>query len=164
MRSHVIRWLAVPALAAGAAFATPFVATTAFAQSAPPAQQPGGQIPSVGVTPVGTSPDDPNGGQWFVMNLTPGETGQAQARIANPADVTQKVTLSLADLDFSEDGTPSISSHSSDVGAWGRSGIGSLTIPAKSTATVPFTVAVPTTADPGDHVGALVVTGEPQTS
>ena len=32
MRSHVIRWLAVPALVAGAAFATPLVATTAYAQ------------------------------------------------------------------------------------------------------------------------------------
>src|SRR3982751_5780469 len=105
MRSHVIRWLAVPALVAGAGLATP-----GLPQNAPPPQQ-GGQIPSVGVAPVGTSPNDPNGGQWFVMNLTPGETGQAQARIANPADVPQKVTLSLADLDFSEDGTPSVSSH-----------------------------------------------------
>src|SRR5438309_11424571 len=127
MRSHVIRWLAVPALVVGTAYATPLFTHSALAQTAPPQQQQGGQIPSVGVTPVGTSPDDPNGGQWFVMNLTPGETGRAEARIANPADVPQKVTITLADLDFSEDGTPSISSRSKDVGTWGRSGIGTLT-------------------------------------
>ncbi len=168
MRSHVIGWLAVPVLAAGMALAIPAFSTPAFAQTAPPttapADQPAAGIPSVGVIPVGTKPDDPNGGQWFVMTLSPGESGTAQARIANPADIPQTVRVYLADLDFSTDGTPNVANASSDVGTWGKTGLGELTIPPKTSATVPFTVTVPNNADPGDHVGALVVEGQPRSN
>ena len=54
MRSHVFRWLAIPALVAGMA-----LPSTAWAQTQQPSQS--GQVPSVGVTPVSTSPNDPNG-------------------------------------------------------------------------------------------------------
>jgi hypothetical protein len=162
MRSHVIRWLAIPALVAGMALAIPAFASAAFAQAAPPApstdQVPPG-TPSVGVTPIGMDPKGPNGGQWFVLNLSPGEAGQSEARIANPADIPQTVKLFFADLDFAADGTPSIAKTNSDVATWGKAAVDQLTIPPKSASTVPFTITVPTGADPGDHVGVLIAQG-----
>ena len=59
MRSHVIRWLAIPALVAGMALSSL------------------GQVhatDTVDIQPVGTDRNDPNGGQWFFANLTPGQS------------------------------------------------------------------------------------------
>ena len=96
MRSHVIRWLAIPALVAGMALPVP-----AWAQ----AQQQQPQIPSVAVTPAQRSPNDPNNGQWFFIDgLLPGQTGQSSAKLTNPANVPQTVHLYLADLDFVANG------------------------------------------------------------
>jgi hypothetical protein len=162
MRSHALRWLAIPALVAGMAFATSAFAPAAFAQAAPPAPSPDSVppgTPSVGMTPSGMDPNGPNGGQWFVLNLSPGQAGQSEARIANPADVPQTVKLFFADLDFGADGTPSIAKTNSDVATWGKPAVDQLTIPPKSASTVPFTITVPSGADPGDHVGVLIAQG-----
>ena len=97
MRSHVIRWLAIPALVAGMALTV----EAAWAQTQAPQQQ----VPSVAVTPAYKSPNDPNNGQWFFIDgLLPGQTGQTAARLTNPANVPQTVHLYLADLDFVANG------------------------------------------------------------
>ncbi|MER5882324.1 DUF916 domain-containing protein [Streptomyces sp. NPDC001941] len=47
-----------------------------------------------------------------------------------------------------------------DVGAWTRPGLSRVTVPAGRSVTVPYTLTVPATAEPGDHVGALVALDE----
>src|SRR5438270_13794647 len=113
-RSHFIRLLAIPALVAGMAvsFAAP-----ASAQSVPPPHA--GDVPSVGVAPVGTKPTDPDGGQWFFFNLDRGARQEAKVHIVNPADVPQTVHLFLADLKFSPTGAPGFADKTTDVGTWG---------------------------------------------
>jgi len=159
MRSHVIRWLAIPALVAGMA-----LPTAAWAQTQPP--QPSGQAPSVGVTPATTSPNDPNNGQWFFLdNLLPGQTGTSAAKITNPADVPQTLHLYLADMDFVSNGGVRVADDgkSTDIGSWGGFGDQSnIVIAPKTTITVPFSVTVPKDAEPGDHVGSVVVAMPPQ--
>ncbi|MBV8159339.1 MAG: hypothetical protein JO265_00295 [Acidimicrobiia bacterium] len=158
MRSHVIRWLAIPALVAGMALPVP-----AWAQAQQP---PSGQVPSVGVTPANTSPNDPNGGQWFFIdNLLPGQTGTSAAKITNPADVPQTLHLYLADLNFAPNGGAQVADEgkSVDIGSWGGFGDNStLTIGPRQTIVVPFSVTVPSDAEPGDHVGSVVVSAPPQ--
>ena len=117
-----------------------------------------GDIPSVDVQPAHPAKDDPNGGQWFVLSLAPGASGTVQARVSNPANVTQTVTFALRDLLFADDGTPRIANPGpqQDVGSWGGPGRSTFDLPALQTVIVPFTVKVPSDAEPGDHVGAIV--------
>lgn len=137
--------------------------TAAVLASAGPATPAGaadgqGDIPSVAVQPAEPKKGDPNGGQWFVLSLPPGGSGVVKAKVINPAKVQQTVTFSLRDLTFADDGTPSVApaGPQRDVGAWGRPARPSVELPALSTVIVPFTVSVPSDAEPGDHVGVVV--------
>lgn len=122
----------------------------------------GRDTPSVDVRPEGTRPDDPNAGQWFVGTAKPGETLQFRARLTNPARVSQSVSLSLADLDFAEDGTPSIAPRSDDIGTWGTPDARSVTLEPGGRVVTGFSITVPAQAEPGDHVGAFVAESTPQ--
>jgi hypothetical protein len=159
MRSHVIRWLAIPALVAGMA-----LPARAWAQTQAPPQQ----VPSVAVTPATKSPNDPNNGQWFFIDgLLPGQTGQSAAKLTNPASVPQTVHLYLADLDFVANGGARLADDgkSVDIGTWGGFGSNSnVTLAPNETRVVPFGVTVPNDAEPGDHVGAVVVEAAPQST
>src|SRR3954469_2197954 len=162
MRSHVIRWLAIPALVAGMALS---MSAPASAQAAPPAPQ-APQIPSVAVTPAYSSPKDPNNGQWFFIDgLLPGQTGQSAARLTNPANVPQTVHLYMADLDFVANGGARLAEEgkSVDIGTWGGFGPDStITLAPNETRLLPFGVTVPKDAEPGDHVGAIVAETAPE--
>lgn len=142
--------------------------TAAGAQTPPPASStpssPASDIPSVGVSPTESHPGDPNEGQWFVFSLAPGKSAQTKARINNPADVAQTVRLYVRDLTFSADGTPTVSDApaQADVGLWGTFAQPTITIGPRQTVLVPFSVAVPDAAEPGDHVGVVVVESAPQ--
>ena len=160
MRSHVIRWLAIPALVAGMALPVP-----AWAQTTAP---PSPQVPSIAVTPAYKSPNDPNNGQWFFIDgLLPGQTGQSGAKLTNPASIPQTVHLYLADLDFVADGGARLADEgkSVDIGSWGGFGANAtVTLGPGETRVVPFGVSVPRDAEPGDHVGAVVAETAPQTT
>lgn len=118
----------------------------------------------VGIQPLDTNPTDPNGGQWFFKEGSPGQTLEFKARLVNLATVERTVKMYLADLNFSADGTPQIpkpGEASKDIGTWGG-GVQSFTLPANKAQDVTFKVTVPTSADPGDHVGAVVIENPPQ--
>lgn len=119
-------------------------------------QAPGADIPSVSVLPTNTDPSDPNAGQWFVTTISPGQTGRLTARIYNPASVDQIVRLTLADLDFAEDGTPTVADVSQDVGTWGAFDQPTVTVPALQQVEVGFSITAPEGAEPGDHVGVVM--------
>ena len=120
------------------------------------------EIPSVGVQPIGTTSDDPNSGQWFIGSALPGKSITMTARITNPADVEQTVRLYFADLDFARDGTPSIADRSDDIGTWGKFDSERLTLAPRANVQVPFTIAAPPNAEPGDHVGVVIAETQPQ--
>jgi hypothetical protein len=122
------------------------------------------QIPAVEVHPVGTSRDDPNGGQWFVMTLSPGETKQLQVRLYNAAEVGQTVKLYLADIHFDSHGIPEVENESTDVGKWGRFDEMEVSVPAKQSVLEALPIQAPENADPGDHIGAVVAEQSPQGS
>lgn len=123
------------------------------------------EIPSVDVRPAEARPHDPNSGQWFFLELAPGQTGRARARITNPARVPQRIKLSLKDLVFGEDGNPFVKDgEQTDVGAWGRFDQPETTVPAETAIEVEFAITPPLGADPGDHIGAVVAESEPQGS
>jgi hypothetical protein len=113
-------------------------------------------VPSVSVRPADTGAGDPNGGQWFALELEPGETGRTTARILNPAGVAQRVVLYTRDLTFSEEGTPNVrEGEQQGLGSWGTAPQTLLLGPGESVLHT-VTVTAPADADPGDHVGVLV--------
>ncbi|HUQ40811.1 MAG TPA: hypothetical protein VM030_11720, partial [Acidimicrobiales bacterium] len=152
------------ALAAALCVVLGATAAPAGAQTPPTTTTPASGIPSVGVSPTESRPGDPNRGQWFVFSLEPGKSATTKARVTNPADVPQTVKLYVRDLTFGADGTPAVSDApaQTDVGLWGRFAQPTLEIAARSTALVPFSVTVPDAAEPGDHVGVVVVESAPQ--
>lgn len=154
---------AAVALVAAAAFGLSGSIASAQTPVSTPTSAPSegvGDIPSVAVQPADSKPDDPNGGQWFTIRLAPGQQGTLRAKVANPADVAQRVTFTIQDLVFAADGTPTLndSPKQEDVGAWGILPTKTLDIGPKQTFTVPFQIKVAAGADPGDHVGVLVAT------
>lgn len=120
-------------------------------------------IPSADVVPANTSPDDPNAGQWFYLELSPGNSAAFEAFVRNPADVPQKVKLYLKDLEFSAGGAAIKEGDQADVGAWGHAEQGEVLVPPKDQLKVIFAITVPSGAEPGDHIGAVVAESQPQT-
>jgi len=62
---------------------------------------------------------------------------------------------------FNEQGTAYVAGTSTDVGAWVRFAQDHVTVPPRQGTLVSFTVTVPPKADPGDHIGAIVVQEPP---
>jgi hypothetical protein len=156
LRKTILALCIIPALVAGMVHIPAAYGQTSSQTSAENA--------GVGIQPLGTSKDDPNGGQWFVKQGAPGDTLAFQARLTNLASVERTVKLYLADLNFSADGTPQIphtQAESKDIGTWGG-GVRSYTLKANSAENVTFNLTVPDNADPGDHVGVVVIENPPQ--
>jgi hypothetical protein len=151
MRPSTTIKLSIAALVAAVLFGGPI----ALAQQS--------DIPSVAVRPAGTATDDPGTGSWFVLALAPGETGRLKARLTNTAEVAQHVTLSITDLLFDNKGNVAVNDgRQTDVGAWGRFDKPDIVIPPKTTVDAEFSITPPAGADPGDHVGSVLVVSDPQ--
>lgn len=97
---------------------------------------------------------------YFVYSLNPGQSVQDEVAIVNLSD--QPLTLSVLGTDAYTDSTsgafgllPS-ADEPTDTGAWVRLAADSVTIPEHSRAEVPFVLAVPSNATPGDHAGGIV--------
>lgn len=148
VRRALLGLIIVPALAAGT------MIPVAVAQTK-------GEVPSVSVDPVGTNENDPNGGQWFVANLDPLQTKRFQVRIYNSASIAQKVSLYLADIRFDRKGAPQVASVATDIGTWGGFTHSSVTIGPRKAVVESFSITAPKGADPGDHIGAVVVEHTP---
>ena len=147
----------IPALAAG------MITAVAVAQTQAP-QTTDGQVPGVEIHPVGTTRTDPNGGQWFIVNMDFEQRTTLQARLYNPASVPQTVKLYLADMTFDAAGIPEVTNVPTDVGTWGSFEHPSVTIDPQQSVIENFTLTAPRGVDPGDHVGAVVVEQSPQGS
>jgi dihydroorotate dehydrogenase (fumarate) len=105
-------------------------------------------------------PDAPNGGEWFSTLAEPGETIQLTAQVQNPADVPQQVRLYLTDLGF-EQNRPMVGDPGVGVGGWGGFDEPQLQLEPHAVVPAGFTVTVPKDAEPGDHIGAVVVESAP---
>ena len=115
------------------------------------------------VQPAGEN--GPSEQPYFVLDAAPGATLHEAAAITNLSEheITVRLfatdALNAASGDF--DLLPS-SEQPQDIGAWTTMDAGtvapdgSVTIPARSRLTVPFTIVIPANATPGDHVGGVV--------
>ncbi|MFD7341227.1 WxL protein peptidoglycan domain-containing protein [Streptomyces violascens] len=97
---------------------------------------------------------------YFYLSANPGTTLDDKVTVTNKTAAPLSFRLYGADAYNTErDGGFAVRTEKekqSGVGAWVKPAQNTVTVPARSSVTVPFTLAVPPDAEPGDHVGALV--------
>ncbi|WP_416973351.1 WxL protein peptidoglycan domain-containing protein [Streptomyces sp. 4F14] len=101
---------------------------------------------------------------YFFVSADPGHTVRDKVVVANKTDQPMKFRLYAADAyNTARDGgfaVKSVGEKMLGVGAWARLPESAVTVPARGTVTVPFTIQVPEGAEPGDHPGAIVALDE----
>ncbi|MGQ4331315.1 WxL protein peptidoglycan domain-containing protein [Streptomyces hayashii] len=101
---------------------------------------------------------------YFYVSADPGQTIEDKVVVANKTDRPLTFRLYAADAyNTARDGGFAVKSQGErmrGVGAWAKLPRDRVTVPGHRTVTVPFTVAVPEGAEPGDHPGAIVALDE----
>ncbi|HEY8982358.1 MAG TPA: DUF916 domain-containing protein [Streptomyces sp.] len=101
---------------------------------------------------------------YFYVSADPGRAVRDEVVVANKTDQAMTFRLYAADAyNTARDGGFAVKSadeRMTGVGAWAELPKKAVTVPARGTVTVPFTIAVPEGAEPGDHPGAIVALDE----
>ncbi|MET7615712.1 DUF916 domain-containing protein [Streptomyces sp. NPDC005408] len=104
------------------------------------------------------------GRPYFYLSADPGTTLTDQVTVTNKTSAPLTFRLYAADAYNTErDGGFAVRTRGEKqrgVGAWAKPERERVTVPANSSATVPYTLTVPEGAEPGDHPGALVALDE----
>lgn len=139
----------------------------ATAVAAPPAIAEDGDQPSAATVGVATRPagEDgrPDGRTRFSYSSDPGQSVSDKVLVGNTGTERQDFTVYATDAFNGQDGTFSLlptADVPTSVGAWVRFDNGSdriqFSLEPNEVRLLPFTMAVPADATPGDHVGGLV--------
>lgn len=110
-----------------------------------------------GIRPA--SKDAPDNRARFTYGATPGAVVKDYVAVSNVSLKPLTLEVYAADaFNTSEGGLDLLAGNrkSTDVGAWTKPDIATVTVGARSMVIVPFTVAVPPNATPGDHTGGIV--------
>ncbi|MFE7132642.1 WxL protein peptidoglycan domain-containing protein [Streptomyces sp. NPDC057638] len=101
---------------------------------------------------------------YFYLTAAPGTTLTDRVVISNKTNAPRAFRLYAADAyNTARDGGFAVRSageRQRGVGAWARPGRERVTVPARASVTIPYTLTVPASAIPGDHPGALVALDE----
>ncbi|MFJ9517736.1 hypothetical protein ACIRPK_05615 [Kitasatospora sp. NPDC101801] len=151
------RWFLLPLLAVAALAMT---GGTAYADDPPaaPAAPAASAAQTFGIQPATATEPDARG--TFSYAATPGALLKDHVAVWNYGEQPLTVRLYPADAfntdsggyDVLPDGKPS-----TQAGSWLKTSVGSVTLPGRSRQIVPFTLAVPANAAPGDHAAGIVV-------
>lgn len=97
---------------------------------------------------------------YFFLESPAGRTLTDSVRVINRTDTERTFTVYGADAyNTARDGgfaLRRVDEKQSDIGVWTAVGAGTVTIPPKAQADIPFSITIPTNASPGDHVGGVV--------
>ncbi|MER5913407.1 DUF916 domain-containing protein [Streptomyces sp. NPDC001982] len=101
---------------------------------------------------------------YFYLSADPGQTISDKVAVANKTGGPRTFRLYAADAyNTARDGgfaVRTVKERMRGVGAWARLAKSRITVAPHTTVTVPFTLHVPTAAEPGDHPGAIVALDE----
>ncbi|QGN49713.1 DUF916 domain-containing protein [Micromonospora sp. WMMC415] len=161
---RLLATIAVGIALLGVVPAPPASALAAPAPASPPATQ--GTSPSPAPPPAaatwGVAPSSargPNGRPAFSYKLDPGATLTDYVGVTNHSNRPLTLNLYASDAVTTTQGGFDLLAADrkpTDVGSWVRLPSRTLTIPSTSRLDVPFTLAVPPNATPGDHAGGIV--------
>ncbi|QNE77477.1 DUF916 domain-containing protein [Streptomyces finlayi] len=104
------------------------------------------------------------GRPYFYLSTGPGTTLTDRVTVTNKTARPLTFRLYAADAyNTARDGGFAVRTHDEPrrgVGAWAKPARDRVTVPARSSVTVPYTLNVPEAAEPGDHPGAIVALDE----
>jgi hypothetical protein len=144
------------AILAGAAAVTVFAGPIgAAAAASTDTTSPNGEAVTWSVAP--SSVDGPDKRSWVERTIEPGETVTEYLAIRNLGTATTTFSLDAADGYFTDTGRFNMlqaGETSTDAGTW-ISVDDDVTVAAGETEIVPFTIAVPSNATPGDHAAGV---------
>ncbi|MEV4615953.1 hypothetical protein AB0K43_25670 [Kitasatospora sp. NPDC049258] len=126
------------------------------AQGSAPAAGP--QAQTFGIQPAGATEPDSRG--TFAYQATPGAVVKDHLAVWNYGDQPLTLRLYPADAFNTDSGGYDVLPEgrpSTQAGTWLKAAADSLTLPGRSRQIVPFTLAVPADAAPGDHPAGIVV-------
>lgn len=106
-----------------------------------------------------SSLDGPDGRDAFVYELAPGDTVEDRVAVSNLSEEPVTFAVYASDAFTTADGGFDLLAANQspvDVGAWVGFEVEHVTVPARSSADVPFRLTVPANATPGDHAGGVV--------
>ncbi|MEZ0065284.1 hypothetical protein ABIA32_001280 [Streptacidiphilus sp. MAP12-20] len=110
--------------------------------------------------PAGTATPGPSDRQYFYLESAPGRTISDRVSVVNLTDKPMAFQFYGADAyNTPRDGGFALRTAGqpmTGVGRWLTLNTQQLTVPARTRADIPFTLAIPATAEPGDHPGAIV--------
>jgi hypothetical protein len=115
---------------------------------------------TVTIRPAHPGDRAPNGGEWFAVDGDPGRPATVEAVIANPRSQPVHVRLTTADIHFDGE-DPQLVEPARDVGTWIGLPVRELVLAPASEQSLRFTLHVPATAEPGDHIGAVIAENVP---
>jgi hypothetical protein len=107
-------------------------------------------------TATGNAPDRRG---RYTYSATPGASLTDRIAIRNYGNQPLTLRVYASDAFNTPDGGFDLLAagrRSVDTGAWVKPGVSQVTVPAKGMAIVPFRLAIPANATPGDHVGGIV--------
>ncbi|WCN79647.1 WxL protein peptidoglycan domain-containing protein [Micromonospora sp. LH3U1] len=97
---------------------------------------------------------------YFFLESPAGRTLTDSVRVINRTDTERTFTVYGADAyNTARDGgfaLRQLTEKQSDIGVWTVVGAGTVVLPPKAQADIPFTITIPTNASPGDHIGGIV--------
>lgn len=113
-----------------------------------------------GITPAHPSPDDPTSRSYFTYHLKPGDRLTDEALVLNDGDGPIQLQIYRADATTAGNGGLAFGLRSDKItgtASWISLDRDEVSLGPHETALVPFTIAVPTDASPGDHLAGLLV-------
>ncbi|MEV5831070.1 DUF916 domain-containing protein [Spirillospora sp. NPDC052242] len=156
MTSSPVRAAGAAALAA-ALLAAPAPPASAAAPAAVRAAAPGPAGATWAVRPSG--PKGPNGRDYFVYSVSPGQTVKDKVTVTNLGEAAQTFNVYATDAFNTADGSFALltaAQKPTDVGTWIDFAQDAYKVAPGETVDVPFTLTVPHDATPGDHGGGIV--------
>ncbi len=119
----------------------------------------GAESGKLGIFPTDFKEDEPKTRSWFVYSLKPNEEASSSVTIQNKGAESVKLKIYSVDASSNKDGAFTLFSQGvkNDVGGWLTLDSDQVEVPADSKITVPFTLKIPFSATPGDHVGGIAI-------
>ena len=134
-------------------------ALLALGTAAPATAAPSTPAPQTfGIQPA--SATGPDSRSTYTYSAGAGAQIKDHVEVWNYGDQTLQLTLYAADAFNTDTGGYDVlpaGKTSKDVGSWVHLAVATVQLPARSRKTVPFTLAVPVSATPGDHSGGIVL-------
>lgn len=114
----------------------------------------------IGGRPANPDPDNPRTQSIFLYTIKGGETKTDQIFLSNGSDESQTVLIYAVDGVVTNTGSYTCEQESEvrdDIGSWITMAQGEVTLPAKGTMNLDFTVAIPKDASVGEHNGCIAI-------